>query len=163
MIFFTVSFSRFAPSRGKRPKAENGGKTEIEVENGPKLDLGKNGKKRPKKWKNNDKPPQKPIFGPFFFPFCPPVQLGAVFHFDFHFFPISGFWPFSRPCQPGMIPTQLCGLFLRWPRTQRTPRTNNTTRSKFTTCSIFSTVGCCADNNFLGITDVFPLKEGPTV
>ena len=68
---------------GKRPKAENGKKMEIEMENGPKLDRGKNGPKNGPKMENNGKLPQKSIFfGPFFAPF----QLGAVFHFDFHFF-----------------------------------------------------------------------------
>ena len=88
---------------GKRPKAGNGKKMEIEMENGPKLDRGKNGKKMAQKWKNNGKLPQKSIFWPFFCHFAP-VQLGAVFHFDFHFFSISGFWPFSMPCKPGRIP-----------------------------------------------------------
>ena len=45
-----------------------------------------------------------PFLGHFFAIFAP-VQLGAVFHFDFHFFSISGFWPFSMPYQPGRILT----------------------------------------------------------
>ena len=32
------------------------------------------------------------------------VQLGPVFYLVFQYFPISGFWPFSMPCQPAMIP-----------------------------------------------------------
>ena len=44
-----------------------------------------------------------PVLGHFSAIFAP-VQLGAVFHFDFHFFSISGFWPFSMPYQPGRIP-----------------------------------------------------------
>ena len=58
-----------------------------------------------------------PFFGHFFAIFAP-VQLGAVFHFDFHFFPISGFWPFSMPYQPGRIPSH-------------TPSTADTFRIKF--------------------------------
>ena len=48
-------------------------------------------------------------------------------------------------------------------------RTKNTTRSKFTMRMriYYSTVICyrgtpCADTIFLGITDIFPLKEGFT-
>ena len=46
------------------------------------------------------------IFGPFFAIFAP-VQLGAVFPFDFHFFSISAIWPFSMPYQPGRIATKI--------------------------------------------------------
>ena len=89
---------------GKRPKAGNGKKMEIEMENGPKLDRGKNGKKWPKNGFLREFSIIFAIFGPFFAIFAP-VQLGAVFHFDFHFFSISGFWPFSMPYKPGRIPT----------------------------------------------------------
>ena len=33
-----------------------------------------------------------------------PAPLGLVSHLVFHFFPVSGFWPFSTPYQPSMIP-----------------------------------------------------------
>ena len=50
--------------------------------------------KMAKKWPKNGKTMEKlhyfSIFGPFFAIFAP-VQLGAVFHFDSHFFSISGF------------------------------------------------------------------------
>ena len=51
----------------KRPKAGNGEeeKMEIEMENGPKLDRGKNGQKMAQKWKNNGELPQKSMFWPF--------------------------------------------------------------------------------------------------
>ena len=76
---------------------------EIEMENGPELDRGKNGKKWPKSGKIMEFSIIFPFFG-HFFAIVAPVQLGAVFHFDFHCFPISGFWPFSMPYQPGRIP-----------------------------------------------------------
>ena len=38
-----------------------------------------------------------------FWLFWGPVQLVTVFHLVFQLFPISGFWPFSLPSQPGMI------------------------------------------------------------
>ena len=67
---------------GQKPEMEKKKKKmEIEMENGSKLDGGKNGKK----WPKNGKLHQKSIFGPFF-AIVAPVQLGAVFHFDFHFF-----------------------------------------------------------------------------
>ena len=66
---------------------ENGQKPEMQIkmENGPKLDRGKDGKKMAQKWKNNGKLPQNPFFClcpalgrfPFRFPF--PALL-AVFH-----------------------------------------------------------------------------------
>ena len=66
---------------GQKPEIEKK-KKEIEMENGPKLDRGKNGQK----WKNNGKLPQiYPFVGPSCAMFAP-VQLGAVFHFDFLFF-----------------------------------------------------------------------------
>ena len=43
-------------------------------------------------------------FRAIFWAIFAPVQLGGVFHLVFHFLPISGFWPFSMPYQPGMIP-----------------------------------------------------------
>ena len=61
-----------------------------------------------KKWPKNGKVMEFSIIFPFFDHFLAifaPVQLGAVFHFDFHFFPISGLWPFSMPYQPARIPT----------------------------------------------------------
>ena len=70
---------------------------EIEMENGPKLDRGKEMAK-------NGFSREFSIIFPFFCHFFAPVQLGAVFHFEFHFFFISGFWPFSMPYQPGRIP-----------------------------------------------------------
>ena len=88
----------------KTAKSRKCKKMEIEMENGPKLDRGKNGQK----WKNNGKVMEFSIifhFFAFFFASFAPVQLGAVFHFDFHFFSISGFWLFSMPYQPGRIPT----------------------------------------------------------
>ena len=51
------------------------------MENGPKLDRGKNGKK---KWSKNGKIRENSL-GHCFAIFAP-VQLVAVFHFDFHFF-----------------------------------------------------------------------------
>ena len=75
---------------------------EIEMENGPKLDRGKNGQKMAQKWILREFSIIFPFLGHFFAIFAP-VQLGAVFHFDFHFFfSISGFWPFSMPYQPGL-------------------------------------------------------------
>ena len=76
------------------------------MENGPKLD---GGKKMAKKWPKNGKILENSLKSPFFghvFPIFAPVQLGALFPFDFHFFvfSISGFWPFSMPYQPGRIP-----------------------------------------------------------
>ena len=73
---------------GKRPKAGNGIEMEIEMENGPKLDRGKNGKKMAQKWKDNGKLPQKSIFGPIFCHFCPCPAWGRFpcrFPFLFHF------------------------------------------------------------------------------
>ena len=61
---------------------------EVEMENGPKLDRGKNGKKMDFEGVFHYFSIIS-IFGPFFAIFAP-VQLGAVFHFDFHFF----FFPF---------------------------------------------------------------------
>ena len=49
---------------------------EIEMENGPKLDRGKNGKKWPKNGKNKGKLPQKAIFWAIFLPFLPLSSLG---------------------------------------------------------------------------------------
>ena len=98
---------------GKRPKAGNGKKKEIEMENGRKLDRGKNGRKMAQKWRKimENSLNNPAIFGPFFCHFSAPVQLRAVFHFDFLFFSISGFWPFSMPYQPGRIPsTAQCHL-----------------------------------------------------
>ena len=74
------------------------------MENGPRLDGGKNGKKWPKNGFLREFPIIFQLWALFFAIFAP-VQLGAVFHFDFHFFSISDFWPFSMPYQPGMIPT----------------------------------------------------------
>ena len=97
---------------GKRPKAGNGKNGN---RNGTRPQAG-----RGQKWQKNG--PKMDfwgvfhyfsIFGPFFAIFAP-VQLGAVFHSDFHFFSISGFWPFSMPYQPGRIPTlipHLSGMF----------------------------------------------------
>ena len=71
---------------------------------------------RGQKWQRNG--PQKWIFegvfhyffffgAIFFCHFFALVQLGAVFHFDFHFFlHFSGVWPFSMPYLPGRIPKQ---------------------------------------------------------
>ena len=70
---------------GKRPKAGNGKRMEIEMENGPTLDGGKTGKKMAKKWMFEGVLHYFPFLGHFFAIFSP-VQLGAVFHFDFHFF-----------------------------------------------------------------------------
>ena len=53
------------------------------MENGPELDRGKNGKKMAKKW---PKVMETPLLLATFFAVFAPVQLGAVFHFDFHFF-----------------------------------------------------------------------------
>ena len=59
------------------------------MENGPKLDRGKNGKKMAKKWKNNGKLPQKSIFCHFCLPFLPLSSLGpfsiSISIFFFHF------------------------------------------------------------------------------
>ena len=77
---------------------------EIKMENGPELDRGKNGQKMAEKkgfWREFS------LIFPFLghlFAIVAPVQLGAVFHFDFHSFSISGFWPFSMSYQPGRIP-----------------------------------------------------------
>ena len=62
---------------------------EIEMENGPKLGRGKkNGKKMAQKMDFEGVFHYFSIFWPFFchLMIFPPAQLGAVFHFDFHFF-----------------------------------------------------------------------------
>ena len=72
-------------------KAGYGEKMENQMKDRPKLDRGKNG---PQKWPGNgenmENCRENPFLGPFFWPFLP-VKLGAIFHFVFHFFPISGF------------------------------------------------------------------------
>ena len=68
-------------------------KTDNQMENGPQLDRGKNGSKMARTWKNR-KLPWKSIFWPFFAPFPS----------GFPCFPYFRLWPFSMPCQPGMIP-----------------------------------------------------------
>ena len=75
------------------------------MENGPRLDRGKNGKKMAQKRFLREFSIIFHFWAIFFAMFAIFVQLGAVFHFDFIIFSaISGFWPFSMPCQPGMIP-----------------------------------------------------------
>ena len=74
---------------GKRPKARNGKKMEIEMENRPKLDGGKNGKKMAQKWFFEGVFHYFSIFGPFFCHFCPRPAWGgfpfSISHFFFHF------------------------------------------------------------------------------
>ena len=111
---------------GKRPKAGNGKKMEIEMENGPKLGRGKNGNKMAQKWKNEGVFHYFSIFGPFCCHFCPCPDWGRFpFRFPF-FFSISGFWPFSMPYQPGRIPTlpSKIARFL-WPQDARFPCDQN--------------------------------------
>ena len=68
---------------GKRPKAGNGEKKmETEMENGPKLDRGKNGKKMARKWK---------ILEGFFHYF----SIFGSGHFFAIFLPLSSLGPFS--------------------------------------------------------------------
>ena len=83
-----------------------------------------------KKWPKNGFLRRFPLFFHYFWaiflPFLAPVQLGAVFHSDFHFFfSISGFWPFSMPCQPGRIPSQPHQLHTKF----RLPKCNVLTRN----------------------------------
>ena len=76
---------------------------EIEMENGPKLDRGKNGKKMAQKWIFEGVVHYFSISGPFL-PFLPLSSLGR-FPFRFPFiFPFPAFWTFSMPYQPGIIP-----------------------------------------------------------
>ena len=84
----------------KRPKAGNG---EKKWKTAPSW---KKWQKMAKKWpKNNGKLPQKSSFWAIF----APVQLGAVFHFDFHFF--SPFPAFGRfPCHASPAGSQCFGL-----------------------------------------------------
>ena len=86
---------------------ENGQKKNME--NSSQLDRGKT-------WPKNGFSRKFSILSPFsghFFTIFSPVRLGAVVH-GFPFLPYSGFWPFSMPCQPGMIPS-----LLKNPHTER--------------------------------------------
>ena len=60
-------------------------KMEIGMENSPKLDGAKNGKKMAQNGNIMENALKNPFLGHFFAIFAP-VQDGAVFHFDFHFF-----------------------------------------------------------------------------
>ena len=91
---------------GKRPKAGNGKKMEIEMENGPKLDRGKNGKKMAQKWKNNGKLHYFSIFWPFFLPFLPLSSLGPFSISISIFFPFPAFGRF--PCHTSPARSQTC-------------------------------------------------------
>ena len=73
---------------GRKP--EMGEQWKTQTENSPQLDKGK---KRAK----NGLSREFPIFSSFSGHFL------AIFWASF-FFAVSGFWPFSMPCQPGMIP-----------------------------------------------------------
>ena len=86
---------------------------EIEMENGPKLDRGKNDQKMAQKWKIMENSLKNPFFGHFFAIFAA-FQLGPFSISISIFFSISGFWPFSMPCQPGRIP-KLGGQLLKIP------------------------------------------------
>ena len=86
---------------GKRPKAGNGKKMEIEMENGPKLDRGKNGQKMAQKRKINGKLPQKSIFGAIFWPFLPLSSLGPFsISISIFLFPFPAFGRFPRHTSP---------------------------------------------------------------
>ena len=77
-------------------------------ETAPSWTEAKMAKKGPKT-KSHGKLPKKCTFGPFFCHFCPcPAWGRSPFRLPFFFFWFisGGFWPFSMPCQPGMIPNQ---------------------------------------------------------
>ena len=112
-LFLLLSLSNFGILPGWHGM-ENGQKPEMEKKNG-----NRNGKRSQagggQKWPKNGKIIENSLKNPFlghFFAIFAPVQLGAVFHFDFHFFSISGFWPFSTPCQPGGIPSQIQNIVI---------------------------------------------------
>ena len=89
---------------GKRPKAGNGKKMESKWKTAPSW----TGPKMAKKWPKNRFLRRFPLFFHFwaiFYHFWTRPAWGR-FHSDFHFFSISGFWPFSMPYQPGRIPMQ---------------------------------------------------------
>ena len=104
-LFFTAIFCLLARfgilpglygmENGQKPEMEK--KLEIGMENGPKLDGAKNGKKMAQKRKHNGKRPQKSIFGPFFCHFFLRPGWGRFpFRFPFFFFPFPPFGCF--PC-----------------------------------------------------------------
>ena len=78
---------------GQKPEMEK--KMEIKMENPPKLDRGKNGKKMAKKWIFEGVCHYFPFLGHFLGHFCP-VQLGAVSISISIFFPFPAFGRF--PC-----------------------------------------------------------------
>ena len=91
---------------GKRPKGGN------ENRNGKRPQAGQ-GQKWHKKWPKNGFLREFSIIFPFLCHFCPCPAWGRS-RFRFPFFPISGLWPFSMPCQPGMIPNLLILYLFGW-------------------------------------------------
>ena len=85
---------------GQKPETE---KKESHMEKSPQLDRGKNG---PKNGFSREFFPSFLHFRANFLPFLPLSSWG-VFSI---WLSISGFWPFSMQCQPGMIPNLAEGI-----------------------------------------------------
>ena len=89
---------------------ENGQKPEMKKKwkskwkTAPSWTGAKMAKKMAQKWKSDGVFHYFPFFGHFFCHFCPcPARGRFPFRFPFFFFSVSGFWPFSMPCQPGKL------------------------------------------------------------
>ena len=78
----------YGMEKGQKPERRKNGKPNDE--NSLQVDRGE-------KWPRNE-------FSIFF---SISGTLSTWKHLVFYFFPISGFWPFCMPCQPGMIPMVL--------------------------------------------------------
>ena len=94
----------YGMENGQKPEMEK--KMEIEMENDPKLERGKNGKKMAKEWIFEGVFHYFSIFGPFLGHFCPCPAWGRFpFRFPFFFFPFPAFGRF--PCHTSPAGSQV--------------------------------------------------------